>query len=111
MGPARDPVYRVLWTDDLEQVDREIVKLATLCQVRLFDPGVIERVLNKDASVCGTSNPIGFTKLHDLILLHLGIRGKSADAFGPAQTAAIESYVIDRLRKSFPELPGGWPPA
>ena len=36
---------------------------------------------------------------------------KSADSFGQAQTAAIENYIIERLRKAFPDLPGGWPPA
>ncbi len=44
-------------------------------------------------------------------MLHLAIRQKSADSFGQAQTAAIEDYVIERLRKSFPDLPGQWPPA
>lgn len=111
MSDAKDPVYRVLWTEDLEQVDREIVRLAALCQVKLFQPGVIGRVLKNDASVCGTANAAGFRKLRELILLHLGIRKKSVDAFGAAQTAAIESYIIERLRKSFPDLPGGWPSA
>ena len=28
-----------------------------------------------------------------------------------AQTAAMENYVIELLRTSFPDVPGGWPPA
>jgi 3-hydroxyacyl-CoA dehydrogenase len=28
-----------------------------------------------------------------------------------AQTAAMENYVIERLRTSFPDVPEGWPPA
>jgi 3-hydroxyacyl-CoA dehydrogenase len=28
-----------------------------------------------------------------------------------AQTAAMENYVVERLRTSFPDAPGGWPPA
>ena len=106
-----DPVYRVLWTEDLEEVDREIAKLAVLCQVRVLEPGVIGRVLKNDASVCGTANPVAFRKLHDLLMLHLAIREKAVESFGQAQTAAMEDYIIERLRKSFPDLPGRWPPS
>lgn len=107
----RDPVYNVLWTENLEEVDREIVRLAVLCQVKLLEPGVIARVLKEDASVCGTENAVGFRKLRQLIMLHLAIREKSLDSFGPAQTAAMENYVVERLRKSFPDVLKGWPRA
>jgi len=110
MTDSKDPVYRVVWTENLEEVDREIARLATVCQVRILEPEVVRRVLQRDASVCGTQNPEGFAKLHDLLMLHLAIRQKSADSFGQAQAAAIEDYVIERLRKSFPDLPGRWPP-
>ena len=76
MSDPRDPVYRVLWTEDLEEVDREIVRLATLCQVSILQPGVARRVLQKDASVCGSPNAMAFAKLHDLLMLHLAIREK-----------------------------------
>jgi hypothetical protein len=110
MIDSKDPVYRVLWTDDLEAVDGEIAKLAMLCRVNILEPGVIRRVLKKDASVCGAPNAVGFRKLHDLLVLHMAIRDKAADSFGQAQAAAIEDYIIERLRKSFPELAGRWPP-
>jgi hypothetical protein len=111
MSQPKEPVYSALWTEDLEQVDREIVRLATLCQVRVLEPGVIARVLKNDASVCASPNAIAFRKLHDLLMLHLAIREKAVESFGQAQAAAIEDYVIERLRKSFPDLPGRWPPA
>ena len=98
------------WADKLEELDREIARLATLCQVRILEPGVIERVLHKDASVCGTSNEIAFAKLHDMIMLHFAVRQKSADVVGQAQTAEIERYVIERLKKAFPDLAADWPP-
>ena len=110
MSDQKDPVYQVLWTEDLEEVDREIARMATLCQVRVLEPGVIARVLKSDDSVCGTANPVAFRKLHDLLKLHLAIREKSVESFGSVQATAIENYVIERLRKSFPDLPGGWPP-
>jgi hypothetical protein len=104
----KDPVDLALRADNLEDVDREIARLAVLCQARVLEPGVIERVLKNDASVCGTANPVAFRKLHDLLMLHLAMRERSVESFGQAPTIAIEDYVIERLRKSFPDLPGGW---
>ena len=46
-----------LWAENLDELDREIARLALVCQVRILDPGIILRVLRKDASVCGTDNP------------------------------------------------------
>ena len=107
MADPKDSAYRALWTEDLEEVDREIARLALLCRVRILEPGVVRRVLQRDASVCETSNPVAFAKLHDLLMLHFAIREKSVDSFGDAQATAMEDYIIDRLKKSFPDLPGG----
>jgi len=32
------------WAKNLDEIDREIARLATICNVRILDPGVIERV-------------------------------------------------------------------
>lgn len=111
MNKPKSDLPAVWWAHNLEEIDREIARLATLCRVRVLDPGVIERVLHKDASVCGSSNAIAFKKLRDMLMLHFAIRQKSADAVGQAQTAEIEQYVIESLKKSFPELGTDWPPA
>ena len=49
--------------NSLDDIDTEIARLALLCQVRILDPGVVERVVRNDASVCGTNNPAAFEKL------------------------------------------------
>lgn len=98
------------WTDDLEEVDREIARMAMLCGTHLLEPGVIQRVLKKDASVCATSNPLAFAKLHDLIMLHLAIRDKSAQAFSQAHIARVEETIVERLKQTFPGLAEKWPP-
>jgi len=110
MTEPQDPVAVAWWEAKLDDLDREIVRLAQICQVRILDPGVIERVVRKDAAVCGTANSVAFEKLHGMLMMHLAIRQKSADALGQAQTAAIEADIVERLRKSFPDL-GKWPPA
>ena len=99
------------WAENFEELDREIARLATLCQVRILGPGVIERVLHKDASVCGTANDIAFEKLRDMIMFHFAVRQRSADAVGQVKTAQIEYCVIERLTRSYPELAADWPPA
>ena len=107
MSDPKDPVYRMLWSEDLENVDREIARLALVCQVRILDPGVIARVLQRDTSVCGTQNPLAFRMLRDMLMLHLAIRDKSADSFGQAQAAATEDSILERLKTSFPGVLAG----
>jgi hypothetical protein len=104
------PFLIAWWAKNLDALDREIARLALLCQVRILDPGVIERVLQKDASVCGTHDPVAFARLHDMLMMHFAIREKAADDLGRVQTAVIENYIIERLKKSFPDS-GEWPPA
>ena len=94
------------WENNLEELDGEIARLAMLCAIRILEPGAVQRVLQKDASLCGTDNPIAFAKLRGLLMMHLAIREKSVDVFGPATTARVEDYVIDRLKQRFPQLKG-----
>lgn len=110
MTEQPDHLQIAWWAKNIDELDREIGRLSLLCQVRILDPGVIERVLKKDAAVCGTSNPVAFAKLHNMLMLYFAIRDKSVDAVGQLQTAAIEAEVIERLRKSFPDV-GPFPPA
>lgn len=104
--------YRVEWWErNLEELDREVGRQALICRVRLFDPGVIDRVINGDDSVCAANNRIAFGKLRDLLRMHFMIRQKTAEELGQRRTRDIETYVIARLRRSFPDLGSSWPPA
>ena len=102
MSSEHADVVDTTWLEsDLGQIDFEIARLATLCQVRLLDPDVIERILEKDATVCGASNPVAFAKLHDLVRMHFAVRHKVSDAFGPAETERITAHIVEDLRKRF----------
>ena len=94
------------WENNLEELDGEIARLAMLCEIMILEPGTFQRVLQNDASACGTENPIAFAKLRALLMMHLAIREKSVDVFGQAATARVEDYVIDRLKQRFPQLGG-----
>jgi hypothetical protein len=110
MTEQHDPSRLARWAQNLDELDREIAKFARLCGVRILDPGVMERVLRHDKSVCGSDNPGAFEKLRGLLMMHLTIRQRSVAELGQTETMAIEDYVIERLRKSYPDL-GNWPPA
>jgi len=110
MTERHDPRLIAWWEEGIEDLDREIGRLCVLCQVRILDPGIIERVLKKDASVCGASNPIAFAKLRDMLMFYFANRQKSVNAVGRAETAAIEAHVVEELRSRFADLLGKWPP-
>jgi hypothetical protein len=95
------------WGQSIEDMDREVARLASLCRVRVLDPGVIDRVLQNDASVCGTSNPAAFTKLRTALMMHYHLRDKAVGAIGEAQTSVLVKQVVERLRKRFGDSLGG----
>jgi hypothetical protein len=97
------------WAKNLDDVDREVARLATICNVRILDPGVIERVLHNDASVCGSSNPAAFTKLRSALMMHYTVRGKAVEAMGEAATRELVDEIVGKLRERIGERLGGEP--
>jgi hypothetical protein len=99
---ADEPSYRTTrWTKHFEEIDKEIVKYALLCKVKLLDPGVLKRVLNDDATVCGAANPAMFRKLRSLLMMHYSVREKAVVALGPQETLRIVDDIVARLRDRF----------
>ena len=109
MTTEPDHLQIAWWAKNLDELDREIARLALLCQVRILDPGVVDRVLHNDASVCGTANPAAFAMLHNLLIMHFLIRKRSVEELGQVQTTQIERDVIERLKKAFGDLGDGRP--
>lgn len=109
MTAQADHLQIAWWAKNLDERDREIARLAQLCQVRILDPGVVERVLRNDASVCGATNPAAFAKLHSMLVMHFLIRKRSVEELGQVQTAQIERDVIERLKKALRDWVDGRP--
>jgi len=104
MSEHRDGVEMVRWAANLEEIDVEISRLALLCGVRLLAPGVMQRVLAGDESVCASSNPFAFRKLQGMLKFHLAVHEKVAADVGALQTILIVDQIIERLRKRFGDV-------
>ena len=86
-------------TKHFEDIDNELARLATICRVDLLDRGNIERVIRNDVSVCGTSNPLAFGKMRDLLMMHYATRTRAAAELGEIETQAIINAVVERIRE------------
>jgi len=95
----------------LNEVDTEIARLATICKVRILDPGVIKRVLANDATVCGSQNASAFSKLRNMLMLHFDARDKAVAGIGEAQTRAVIEKIVEQLKQRIGEGLGGGPAA
>jgi hypothetical protein len=87
------------WQRHLDAIGEELLHLTIACNVRLRDPGVIDRILKNDESVCGTKNPIGFRKLRALVMATFNSLNKAIDRIGPEETRLITEAIGDRVDK------------
>ena len=95
------------WYKHMAEIDREIALHAINCKVPILDPGVIERVLKNDSSICGTQNPASFTKLRSLLMMHYSVRDRAVVAMGQAETVAMVGEIVERLRAQIGDKLGG----
>ena len=95
------------WSRHLQGIADELLHLAVACDLRLSDPGVIERVLKGDDTVCGRKNEIGFEKLRKLLMATYDSLGKAIDRIGPEETRKITEALRAKLaERRDPQQPG-----
>lgn len=109
MESTRNPPAPSRLADSLSDIDLELARMASTCRVRLLEPGIVDRVIRGDESVCGSENPLAFDKLRHLLMMHFAVRARAGDSLGQSEAATLESGVIERLRAAFPELAAPWP--
>ena len=93
----------------LEGIDLEIAQMAIMCDVPLLNPGVIERVLNNDSTVCGKDKPKAFEKLRALLVMHYVVRDRVVDRLGQQEAVAMGAEILAHLRRRIGEQLGGTP--
>lgn len=87
------------WERHFEGIADELLHLAIACDLRLRDPGVIERILRNDASVCGRKSERSFHDMRNLLVAYYDSIGKAVDRIGPEETKKIIDFMIERNKK------------
>jgi hypothetical protein len=94
-----DSLRTEFWEHQLDSLISEIVREASICQVRLLDPGVVDAVLHDNATVCGHDNPAAFRKLRELLMMTFVVRGKAFDSLGPLEADALIQEISAKLKE------------
>ena len=74
--------------------------LCVACDIKMLEPGVAERVLKGDQSVCGRKNPVVFEKLRKHLTAYFQVGGKAIDRLGADEVKSI----LDEVRASIARL-------
>ena len=90
-------IKNAAWLRHLDSIGDELLRLTTVCGVDLRQPGVVERIVKNDETVCGKRNPIGFRKLRELVMATFDSLNKAVDRIGPDETAVIVAAIMERL--------------
>jgi hypothetical protein len=87
------------WARHFDTIGDELLRLTTVCGVNLREPGVVERIVKNDETVCRKKNTIGFRKLRDLVMATFNSLNKAADRIGPEETRVIVDALMERLER------------
>ena len=103
--------FGTLWySRTLNEVDAQIARQATICKVRILDPGVLQRILENDETVCGSRNPAAFASLRNLLMMHFEVREQAVAALGSEKTKVLVDKIVAGLRERIGEQLGGEAP-
>ena len=90
-------IKNAAWLRHLDTIGDELLRLTTVCGVDLRQPGVVERIVKNDETVCTKRNSIGFRKLRELVMATFNSLNKAVDRIGPEETAAMVEAIMERL--------------
>ena len=70
-----------------------------MMDIPILNPGVIDRILGNDASVCGKEKPKAFAELRAMLMMHAADEVKAIGALGALEADEVVRGVVDRLRE------------
>ena len=99
------------WTQHFEEIDLEIARLAVMMDIPILNPGVIDRILGNDASVCGKEKPKAFAELRAMLMMHAADKVKAIGTLSALEADELVRGVVERLRERIGSRLGNRPAA
>ena len=91
------------WARQIDAIVRELSRLAIVCDIELGLPGLPERILKNDCSVCGRDNPRMFQQMRQHLMALFVLEVRTIERLGPDDTKEILNHVrtaIITMRKA-----------
>jgi hypothetical protein len=84
------------WGRQIDNIAHELSRLAIACDIELGSPGLAERILKNDESVCGRSNPRAFRQIRQHLMALFSVEERAIDRVGAKDTREI----LDQVRSA-----------
>ncbi len=81
------------WGRQIDAIAHELSKLAIVCDIELGSPGLAERILKNDESVCGRHNPKVFRQIRQHLMALFSLEAGAIERLGPDDTKEILDQV------------------
>ena len=88
------------WGRQIDNLAHELSVLAIACDIELGKPGLAERILKNDASVCGRKNPEAFRQMRQHLAALFSVEADAAERLGANDT----NEILDQVRAAIVEL-------
>ena len=84
------------WGRQIDAIAHELSELAIACDIELGRPGLAERILKNDKSVCGRDDAKVFQQMRQHLMALFTLEERAIEQLGPEDTKDI----LDQVRAS-----------
>ena len=91
------------WGRQIDAIAHELSRLAIVCDIELGRPGLAERILKNDETVCGRHSPETFQQMRQHLMALFTLEERAIEQLGPEDTKDILDHVrasIIAIRKA-----------
>ena len=88
-----DKYKHAFWSRQIDGLAHELSKQAIICDIELGKPGLAERILKNDDSVCGRKNPKVFRQMRQHLMALFSLEAAAVERLGAEDTKEILDAV------------------